>query len=95
MLDLNDLFVSRSGFGGFRPHIVGIGGTTRIGSSSEIALRCTLSAMEAMGATTEVIVGPLLDLPMYDPSHEHRSPSARRLVQSCLLYTSPSPRDRS
>ena len=35
-----------------------------------------------MGATTELIVGPLLDLPMYDPSDEHRSPSARRLVQS-------------
>lgn len=68
--------------GDFRPHIVGIGGTTRIGSSSETALRYTLGLIAGMGATTELIVGPLLDLPMYDPSDEHRSPSARRLVQS-------------
>ncbi len=68
--------------GGFRPHIVGIGGTTRIGSSSETALRYTLQAIADLGATTELIAGPLLDLPMYDPSDEHRSPSARRLVQS-------------
>jgi FMN reductase len=68
--------------GGFRPHIVGIGGTTRIGSSSETALRYTLGLIAEMGATTELIVGPLLDLPMYDPSDDHRSPSARRLVQS-------------
>lgn len=65
-----------------RPHIVGIGGTTRIGSSSETALRYTLKAAEALGATTEMIAGPLLDLPMYDPSDDHRSPSALRLVQS-------------
>jgi len=68
--------------GARRPHIVGIGGTTRIGSSSETALRYTMGLIAAMGATTELIVGPLLDLPMYDPSDEHRSPSARRLVQS-------------
>ncbi|RST83513.1 NADPH-dependent oxidoreductase [Aquibium carbonis] len=68
--------------GGFRPHIVGIGGTTRIGSSSETALRYTMGLMAELGATTELIVGPLLDLPMYDPSDDHRSPSARRLVQS-------------
>lgn len=64
------------------PHIVGIGGTPRIGSSSEAALRCALSSAEALGATTELFCGPLLDLPMYDPSSEHRSLSARRLVQS-------------
>lgn len=68
--------------GGFHPHIVGIGGTTRIGSSSETALRYTMGLIAEMGATTELIVGPLLDLPMYDPSDDHRSPSARRLVQS-------------
>jgi FMN reductase len=85
MLDKNDMLVSRGGFagyGGYAPHIVGIGGTTRIGSSSETALRCALAAVADLGATTEMIVGPLLDLPMYDPSDEHRSPSARRLVQS-------------
>lgn len=63
-------------------HIVGIGGTTRIGSSSETALRHVLGVCQSLGATTELIAGPLLDLPMYDPSDDHRSPSARRLVQS-------------
>lgn len=72
-----------SGSGGSdRPHIVGIGGTTRIGSTSETALRLTLECAEAMGATTEMIAGPLLELPMYDPAQEHRAPSALRLVQS-------------
>lgn len=70
------------GGGSRRPHIVGIGGTTRIGSSSETALRQSLAAAARLGATTEMIAGPLLDLPMYDPSDEHRCPSARRLVQS-------------
>jgi FMN reductase len=68
--------------GGRRLHIVGLGGTTRIGSSSETALRYTMGVLARMGATTEMIVGPLLDLPMYDPSDDHRSPSALRLVQS-------------
>jgi len=63
-------------------HVVGIGGTTRIGSSSEVALRLSLAAAAERGATTELISGPLLDLPLYDPSNEHRSLSARRLVQS-------------
>ena len=65
-----------------RPHIVGLGGTTRIGSSSEAALRYTMGQMAEMGASTELIAGPLIDLPMYDPADAHRSPSARRLVQS-------------
>ena len=65
-----------------RPHIVGLGGTTRIGSSSEAALRYTMGQLTEMGASTELIAGPLIDLPMYDPADPHRSPSARRLVQS-------------
>lgn len=65
-----------------RPHIVGLGGSTRIGSSSETALRYTMGQIAEMGASTELIAGPLIDLPMYDPADAHRSPSARRLVQS-------------
>ena len=65
-----------------RPYIVGLGGTTRIGSSSEAALRYTMGQIAEMGASTELIAGPLIDLPMYDPADAHRSPSARRLVQS-------------
>lgn len=68
--------------GARRPHFVGLGGTTRIGSSSEAALRYTMGLIAEMGASTELIAGPLIDLPMYDPSDAHRSPSARRLVQS-------------
>ncbi len=50
---------------------------------------------ESLGTTTELIAGPLLDLPMYDPSDDHRSPSARRLVQSLrsadgIIVSSPS-----
>jgi FMN reductase len=82
MLDKTSSLGMARGPSGNRPHIVGIGGTTRIGSSSETALRYTLAAAERLGASTEMIVGPLLDLPMYDPSDDHRSPSARRLVQS-------------
>lgn len=65
-----------------RPHIVGIGGTTRIGSTSEAALRLALSIAARLGASTELISGPLLDLPPYDPASDHRSPSALRLVQA-------------
>lgn len=65
-----------------RLHIVGLGGTTRIGSSSEAALRYTMGQLAEMGASTELIIGPLIDLPMYDPSDAHRSLSARRLVQA-------------
>ncbi|MEW5423009.1 NADPH-dependent FMN reductase [Amorphus sp. 3PC139-8] len=67
---------------GDAPHIVGIGGTTRIGSSSETALRLALAEAVRLGATAEMIAGPLLDLPAYDPANDHRSPSAQRLVQA-------------
>lgn len=84
MLDTPSHYTTRAAPPGrrLRPHIVGVGGTTRLGSSSETALRYTLKAAEALGATVEMIAGPLLDLPMYDPSDDHRSPSALRLVQS-------------
>lgn len=81
MLDRLDIY--RSGpTDPAKPHIVGIGGTTRVGSSSEAALRTTLALAAGLGATTELIAGPLLDLPPYDPASDHRSPSALRLVQA-------------
>lgn len=86
MLDKPTSFTVRPDRGNFqfpaRPHIVGLGGTTRIGSSSETALRYALKCAEEAGATVELIAGPLLDLPHYDPSNDHRSPSALRLVNS-------------
>lgn len=63
-----------------RPFILGIGGTTRPGSSSERALRAALARAEAHGARTEILTGRMLDLPNYDPTDTHRPPAVRRLV---------------
>jgi FMN reductase len=64
----------------FTPFIVGIGGTTRVGSSSEIALRYALKATERAGAKTAILAGPALDLPMYAPERTERSAGAHELV---------------
>ena len=44
---------------GFRPYIVGIGGTTRPGSSSEKALRYALALAEAQGADVKLLTGQI------------------------------------
>ncbi len=49
------------------PRIVGIGGTTRTGSSSELALRFALKAAQEYGASTSIVTGTDLLLPMYAP----------------------------
>lgn len=67
---------------GPKPYIVGIGGTPRLGSTAEMALRHCLKAAEAEGAEVELIAGPALELPIFDPGNPHRPPAARRLVQS-------------
>jgi FMN reductase len=63
------------------PLIVGLGGTTRTGSSSEVALRCALNAAERAGASVAMLAGPHLDLPMYSPEKPERAPGADRLVE--------------
>jgi FMN reductase len=50
-----------------RPYIVGLGGTTRIGSSTEKALVLALKAAAAQGADTLLLCGADLDLPAYAP----------------------------
>jgi FMN reductase len=60
--------------------IVGIGGTTRNGSSTEKSLRIALSAAENMGATTVMLGAEDLDLPMYAPERQERTPKAIRLI---------------
>jgi FMN reductase len=50
-----------------RPYIVGLGGTTRIGSSTEKALALALKAVAAQGADTLLLCGADLDLPAYAP----------------------------
>ena len=62
------------------PLILGIGGTTRAGSSSEMVLRSALGELEALGATTEILAGPDLVIPLYAPENPARDPGAARLV---------------
>ncbi|GGP46347.1 NADPH-dependent FMN reductase [Streptomyces sindenensis] len=61
--------------------VLGIGGSPRAGSTSERALRISLEAAERRGARTDLITGPELDLPLYDPRTPVRTPRARHLVQ--------------
>lgn len=63
-------------------HVVGIGGTTRPGSSTEKAVRFALGACEAEGATTTFFGGAeIAALPPYAPENPDRTPEARRLVE--------------
>jgi FMN reductase len=62
-----------------QPLIVGIGGTPRAGSSTEMALRTCMGFAESLGAHTESFTGDALVLPMYGVGAE-RSPEADRLV---------------
>ena len=64
----------------FVPFIVGLGGTTRVGSSSEMALRFALQAAERAGARTAILAGPALDIPMYSPETAARSAAALELI---------------
>ena len=64
------------------PFIVGIGGTTRAGSSSERALALALEAAEELGARTQLIGAGELQLPLYAPEHADRTPEAVRLVEA-------------
>jgi NAD(P)H-dependent FMN reductase len=50
-----------------KPHVVGIGGTLRDGSTGLRALEEALRAAEEAGATTELLDLRELALPMYEP----------------------------
>ncbi len=62
------------------PLIIGIGGTTRAGSTSEKALRFCLERAAALGCRTDIAAGPDLPAEHYDLSRPERSPEAARLV---------------
>jgi FMN reductase len=65
-----------------KPLVVGIGGTTRVGSSTERALRITLRAAEEAGARTDVFDGSFLArLPLYSPENQERTEEQRQLVE--------------
>lgn len=61
---------------GTGPLVVGIGGTLRPHSSSELALRAALASAQQAGADTRIITAGELDLPMYDLGSGADSPSA-------------------
>jgi FMN reductase len=63
-------------------YIVGIGGTTRAGSSTEKALRFALKVCEQLGATTTCLAGDVLSaLPHYAPENPERTPEAKTLIE--------------
>jgi FMN reductase len=51
----------------FSPYIVGLGGTTRVGSSTEKAVSLALRAAASQGADTLLLCGSDIDLPAYVP----------------------------
>jgi FMN reductase len=62
--------------------VVGIGGTTRPGSSTETLLRHALAAVEAQGdVETELFAGSELVFPLYTAG-EPANPAASRLVEA-------------
>jgi len=65
----------------FVPLIVGIGGTSRSGSSTELALRFTLKAAERAGAQTAIVAGPDLEFPMYSQDRSERCDNASEMVR--------------
>ncbi|HEN8736054.1 TPA: NAD(P)H-dependent oxidoreductase [Pseudomonas putida] len=66
-----------------RPLIVGIGGTTRPGSSTEKALRCALERARQLGARTLVFGGAELSaLPSFDPQVTERTPAEVALIEA-------------
>src|SRR3712207_3573674 len=65
-----------------RPYIIGLGGTTRAGSSTEKALRFSLRVAEDHGARTFGFYGPeLAELPMYAPERPARTEGAEKFVE--------------
>lgn len=63
-----------------RPFIVGIGGTTRPGSTTERALTAALAQARACGCDTELFGAGAMPVESYDPSRPERSAQALALV---------------
>jgi FMN reductase len=63
-----------------RPFIVGLGGTTRVGSTSERALAAALAEAVALGCDTELFGSSRMPSEPYDPGRPERSGEALALV---------------
>jgi FMN reductase len=80
---------------GRAPFIVGIGGTTRPGSSTETALRAALRHAEELGAVTQMFGGDALaSLPGYSPEEKERTEGQTALVEAvrradAVIFASP------
>jgi FMN reductase len=64
------------------PLIVGIGGTHRPNSSSELAARYALQVAARAGARVHMFDGPSLSFPLYNPSEAARDERAASFVQA-------------
>src|SRR5271154_1539603 len=66
-----------------KPLIVGIGGSTRNGSTGEFALNVALQAAQQEGARIQVFPGTfLVRMPIYSPEHIDRNQEQRELVEA-------------
>jgi FMN reductase len=63
-----------------RPYILGLGGTTRSGSSTQRALSTALEAARQKGADTLLLCGSDLDLPAYTPGAGMLVQGAHRIL---------------
>ena len=62
------------------PYVVALGGSVRGGSTTDSVLRLALSVAAAAGARTLHLGGLELNLPMYAPDGQERTPAAKTLV---------------
>ncbi|GAA3291609.1 NADPH-dependent FMN reductase [Streptomyces cinereospinus] len=63
-------------------NVVGVGGSSRPESTAEQALRVVLDAAQQRGASVQLISGPSLAMPLYDPRQGATAPQARRLLSA-------------
>jgi len=75
--------------------IVGLGGTLRDGSSSEQALKMSLTHAASLGCETRLFAGPDLNLALYDPRRTERSPAEAALIAALrradgVIWSTPS-----
>jgi FMN reductase len=60
--------------------VVGIGGSSRPGSTAELGLRVALAEAARLGAEVSLVSGAELVMPLYDPRVASCPPQARRLL---------------
>jgi FMN reductase len=64
-----------------RPFVIGIGGTMRPNSNTEIAIRSSLAATERMGAATAFYGARDLEFSMYSPAGQTQPQAVRRFLE--------------